>query len=160
MPGLSFVETVRARLAARAAAFGAGAATLAVAGFVVGLIALPLIAKGHFWIGLAVLLVGRAVALVGSDGRDDVARALALIGFAGLPFAFALADPSRAVAACFLLFGFVAVAAVRRVEAPEQLVAMLAFALACIAPGWFSPIAYALGIACFVLAGTRLARSA
>lgn len=160
MPGLSFVETARARLAARAAALGLGAAMLVVAGFVIGLIALPLIAKGHFWIGLAFLLTGRVVALTGSDGRDDLARALALIGLAGIPFAFALADPSRAVAACFLLFGFVAVAAARRVGTVEQLVAMLAFVIACIVPGWFSLIAYALGIACFVVAGMRLARLA
>lgn len=154
MPVPFFVETVRERLAAR----GVGATMLAVGGFVIGLIALPLIAKGHFWIGLGFILLGRGIALLGAE--DDLARALALIAFASLPFAFALADPGRAVAACFLLFGFVAVAAVRRLEAMEQAIAALAFALACLVPTWFSPIAYALGVVCFAWAGMRLARNA
>jgi hypothetical protein len=149
----SFVETVRARLAAR----GVSATMLAVGGFVIGLIALPLIAKGHFWIGLGFMLLGRCIALLGAE--DDLARALSLIAFAGIPFAFALADPARAVAASFLLFGFVAVAAVRRLEAVEQFAAAIALALACLMPPWFSLIAYGLGIVCFAVAGMRLARN-
>ncbi len=130
---------------------------LNVGGFAVGLIALPLIAKGHSWIGLGFVVLGRLLAHLGSE--DELGRALALIAFAGVPFAFALADPSRAVAASFLLFGFVALAAVRRLETVEQLAALLAIAVACLMPAWFSLIAYGLGIACFVLAGMRLARS-
>jgi hypothetical protein len=149
----SFVETVRARLAAR----GVSATMLAVGGFVIGLIALPLIAKGHFWIGLGFMLLGRCIALLGAE--DDLARALSLIAFAGIPFAFALADPARAVAACFLLFGFVAVAAVRRLEVVEQFAAAIVLALACLMPSWFSLIAYGLGIVCFAVAGMRLARN-
>src|SRR6185312_12397747 len=158
MPVLSFVETVRARLASRAAALGVSATMLAVAGFVVSLIALPLIAKSYFWAGLAALLLGRVLALIGETPEtSELSHALALIALACIAFAFALADPRRAVAACFLLFGFVAVAAVRRVAAADQAVATLAFAVACIAPAWFSLIAYGLGIVCFAMAGMHLA---
>lgn len=125
-----------------------------VAGFVFGLAALPLVALGHSWIALVVIVIGRAAALVEPDEVFDA------IFLAGLPFAFALADPSRAVAASFLLFGLVAVLSVsRRLDRFDALAGCAAAIAACLFPNWFSLIAYALGVAGFVVAGLRFART-
>ncbi len=161
MPDLSLrrrLDAPLALVAARAAALGLGAVRLTAAGLLVGLAALPSIALGHSRLGLACILLSRAMALVGAAGARALAARLSAIFYASLPFAFALADPSRALAAAFALFGFVAFVAVERVEETEEIVCTLAFAAACVFAGWFSLIAYALGIACFIVAGTRLAR--
>ena len=81
---------------------------------------------------------------------------------AGLAFAFALAEPDRALAAMFLMLGLVARTAVlAETPAGWPLVGkaelFLAFALACLFPAWFSILAYAVGILCFVAAGSRVA---
>ncbi len=68
------------------------------------------------------------------------------------------ADPSRALAAAFALFGFVAFVAVRRIDALEEIVCTLAFAASCVFASGFSLAAYVLGIACFIVAGLCLAR--
>lgn len=115
--------------------------------------ALPAIATGHGWIGLAFFLAGRALAFLGARSL-----ALDLIALAGMPFAFALADPPRAVAASFLMFGFVAVAASRRLDWTEEAVCTAGLAAACLMPSWFSLIAYGTGVACFALAGLRIAQ--
>jgi hypothetical protein len=148
MPSLpSWIDAARAR---------AGACALYLAGFALGVAAVPLIALGHSWIALGFLLAGRTLALA---GESAYARALDPVFFASLPFAFALADPSRALAATFLLFAFVAsVATTRRVERVDRLVALAGFALACLLPERFGLVAYALGIACFVLAGLRFTK--
>lgn len=131
-----------------------------MAGFATGLAALPAIALSHFWIGLGLILAGRALAFLGR-GAQPLASALDPVFFASLPFAFALADPGRAVAATFVLFAFVAsIATTRRLVKIDKAVAILAAVLACVLPERFSVIAYALGIAGFVAAGTRLARTA
>ncbi len=168
-----------ARVAAALAAFGVSADALTVAGFVIGLAAVPEIATRHYWAGLALILFSRLL-----DGLDGaVARrtsptelgayldaALDFIFYASVPFAFALADPSRALAAVFLLFGLIAsgstclaLATARRriatgpVDLIEATLTLAAFTLACLFPDWFGLIAYALGVACFVTAGSRIA---
>jgi hypothetical protein len=124
------------------------------AGLAFGLAALPAIALGHSWIGLVLVAASRAAAFV---EPDEVLDAIVL---AGLPFAFALADPSRAVAASFSLFGFIVLLAVcRRLDRIEALVCTAAAVVACVFPAWFSLVAYALGIAGFVVAGMRFART-
>ena len=40
----------------------------------------------------------------------------------------------------------------------QEIVCTLAFSAACVFAGAFSLVAYALGIACFIVAGMRLAR--
>lgn len=135
------------------------AAWTTLAAFLVGLAALPAIGFGRAWLGLALILMSRALAFAASD---DGARgtALDLVFFASLPFAFALADPSRALAATFLLFGFVAASAMgeRGTHRIDAIVCTLAFAVACAFPGRFSLVAYGLGLACFAVAGVRIAR--
>lgn len=167
--------------AKRVAALGIGANAWTLAGFVLGLAAAASIASGRPLIGLAFLALNRLC-----DGLDGaVARqtkptdlggfldiALDLIVFAGVPFAFALADPSRALAAIFLVFSFVAsgstvlaygLVAARRglptetVGLVENSETTIAFALACIFPASFSIVAYVLGMLCFVTAGMRVA---
>ncbi len=95
---------------------------------------------------------------------------LSLIATAGIAFAFALAQPDRALAAMFLMLGLVARAGARTTAAStgsvpaidlvDKSVLFLAFALACLFPDWFSIIAYLLGVAGFVAAGSRVAAAA
>jgi hypothetical protein len=163
MAGFSFkraLDAPLARAAGRASALGLSAGRLLVAGLLVGLLALPAIALGRFWVGFALILASRAAALVGRVNAPELAATLAAIFFASLPFAFALADPTRALAAAFALFGFVAFLSVRRVDRVAELVCTFLFAVACAVTGWFSLIAYALGIACFAAMGATLAREA
>jgi phosphatidylglycerophosphate synthase len=91
--------------------------TVTVAGFLVGLAGMLLIARGHHLAALACLLLNRV-----ADGLDGaVARrrgvtdlggfldiVLDFIFYGGVVFAFALADPARnALAAAFLIFAFI-----------------------------------------------------
>lgn len=70
------------------------------------------------------------------------------------PFIFALADPSQALAAMFLMAGF-AVWAIMGRPRPGWLILLttLGYAVAAIFPYRFSPLGYVLGVVCFVLAG-------
>ena len=91
---------------------------------------------------------------------------------AALPFGFALADPQRALAAMFLVFGLasqavaslslalVAARAGRRltsVGVTDKSAVHVAMLIACFLPDWFSIIAYVLGVVCFISIGVRLA---
>jgi hypothetical protein len=161
MPDLSprrWLDAPLAQAAQRAIALGLSPVMLLAAGLAMGLAALPAIALGHPWLGLACILLSRFPALVGAVTARDLAARLSAIFYASLPFAFALADPSRALAAAFALFGFVAFVSVRRIDALEEIVCTLAFAASCVFANGFSLVAYALGVACFVVAGLRLAR--
>jgi len=155
-------ESIRTQVVARAAAGGVSAVALNVAAFAVSLLALPVIAKEYYASGFAVFLLGRlADVSTATEGRGRVRLVLDGIVYASVPFAFALADPTRALAACFLLFGFVAVCSVseKRVSLIDALICTVAFAIACFVPSLFGVIAYGLGIACFVVTGVRLAWS-
>lgn len=153
-----------AQLAARRIVPGA----VIAAGFVVALAAMPLIATGHSWSALAALLLGLALSAVGrtsaSERDRNLSAALDLVVFASVPFAFALADPARALASSFLLFGLIAAGgaslfanANRSIVTLDAIICVVAFALACLLPGSFSLIAYVLGVFCFVAAGARIA---
>ncbi len=156
---------------------------LTTVGFIAGLGAAAAIATHHDWWGLGLVAANRlAAALDGPLAR--LTRATDLGAFfetvfgilvaAGVAFAFALADPSRALAAAFLIFAlvaagsaslaFVAIAARRGVTSIragfiESTETFLALALACALPGWFSVIAYVLGALCFATAGMRIAEA-
>jgi phosphatidylglycerophosphate synthase len=176
--------------AAHASRLGAHANLITVTGFVIGLGAIPAIATHRYWLALALIVANRVFdALDGAVARQSAAKPLGqfldmtldLIFFAGLPFAFALADPSRGLAATFFVFGILASGASSlafTVVAEEQGAAVtprgytalgylarmmedseffVAFALACIAPQTFSVIAYIVGVLCFMTAGARIA---
>jgi phosphatidylglycerophosphate synthase len=147
---------------------------LSLAGFVVGLAAIPTIAVHHYWVGLGMFLANRFLdGLDGAVARRQGAttmgayldRLFDFVVYAGLPFGFALADPSRAVSASFLLFAFVASGtallaahqADERAGVAEAAATTIAFGAACIFPDWFSLIAYGFGMLCFVSAGLRAA---
>jgi phosphatidylglycerophosphate synthase len=162
---------------------GAHADFVSAVGCVVGLAAIPAIAKHVYWLGLVLLLLNRLIdALDGAVARQSRASGrgavldmtLDLIVFAGLPFAFALGDPSRGLAASFFVFAIAARGAssvflatlpgdslftfVGRIMEDTELT--LAFAVACIRPDWFSTIAYIGGALCFITAGSRIALAA
>ncbi|HTT97373.1 MAG TPA: hypothetical protein VMF58_04950 [Rhizomicrobium sp.] len=169
MHGLvSFVQYTRATTAARLNASGVGDFALIAIGFVVAMAAAPLLATGHSWIALPVLLGGLLIAALGRTAATERVKALSatfdLVVFAGVPFGFALGDPSRAVAASFLLFGLIALGAAslvananRALAETDRLACIVAFALMCAFPLWFSLVAYVLGISCFAAAGARVA---
>jgi hypothetical protein len=164
-------ETPLLHVSKRVAARGIAPAALMIAGIVASLLALPMIAEQDYEIGLAMFLLGRMVitfAVPAGDGgrRDDTPAlvfALDRVAYAGVPFAFALADPGRALASSFLLFGFVVAgagsSATRGIHVADAATCLVAYALACFLPDKFGLIAYALGITCFVVAGIRLAGS-
>ena len=75
------------------------------------------------------------------------------------PFGFALGVPSRALAAMFLMLGF-AVWAIAGQARPGWLILLstLGYVTALLLPYYFSPLAYLIGIAAFVLAGEGAVR--
>jgi phosphatidylglycerophosphate synthase len=143
---------------------------------------LILIGRGLYLWGLGAIAANRLL-----DGLDGaVARRTAhtdlgayldavfdTLFFASVPFAFALADPSRAIAASFLIFGSMGAGAsawiymafacrAGMVTMPvasvvESLLMVTGFAIACVFPVWFSIVAYGLGFVAFVTAGMRIA---
>lgn len=165
---LAKITDARVAIAMRLSAFGVGTAAQIGVGFVLALSSVPLIASGHNWLALPVLLLGVLISAIGRANANVRVAALSaafdFIVFAAVPFAFALADPARALAAAFLLFGMIAAGAAALFANEDRELAnidiascIFAFALACLVPQWFSLIAYVLGLLCFIAAGARFA---
>ncbi|MDP4822820.1 MAG: CDP-alcohol phosphatidyltransferase family protein [Aestuariivirgaceae bacterium] len=109
------------RLADRAAISiaraGVTAMGMSLAGFVLGLAALPAIATGHYGTGLALILLNRMAdgldgALARREGPTDrgafIDISLDFFFYGTVPLAFALANPeANALPACLLLLGFI-----------------------------------------------------
>jgi phosphatidylglycerophosphate synthase len=173
-----------APVAARVAASRVSAASLTASAFVCGAVALVDIGHRYYLAGLVFLLAARLFdVLDGPVARlkpptvfgPYLAHVLDMLITAAVPFAFALAEPGRALAAMFLMLGLVARAAAiddtvrplatdpaigffgRVGRLVEKTDLFAAFALACLFPAWFSLIAYTVGIACFIAAGGRVA---
>jgi hypothetical protein len=105
------------------------------------------IAFHHHWIGAGLLAVGLAAAGLGST-------ALVLgLGQLALPFGFVLADPSRALAAMFLMFALTVLTVLRggHVSAVTR-GAAAGLLLAAVFPDRFSLFAYVVGVMAFVAA--------
>lgn len=163
------------------ASLGVSSDALTTTGFVIGIAALPAITRHAYVLALGLIALSRicdvlgiSIARLKGSTRSGIylERVLELIWTASVPFAFALGQPERALAAMFLMLGLVARAAALSDDTrpPSGVLAMgagllgkteifVAYALACIFPGWFSIIAYALGSACFVMTGVRVAVS-
>ncbi len=177
------------RLAAVAVSVGIGANAVTLAGFAVGMLALPALAAEAYGPALILIILNRI-----ADGLDGaIARrvgpsaaggfldiALDFIFYAAVPLGFALARPENAVAAAFLVFAFVgtgssflAYAAVmagragRAAAAPGKAIAylggltegsetILCFALICLFPTAFVPLAYGFGALCCITTLFRL----
>ena len=179
------------RAAAPLAAHGASADALTAVGFVLGLGACVAIATEAYGLGLALIIASRV-----SDGLDGaVARRTGVTDFGGfidtvadflfyaaVPFAFAVADPDRALAAAFLILSFVgtgtsflafaAIAARRAMTTDryglksiyylggltEGAETILVFLLMAILPRWFEPLAYGFGALCWLTTAGRVWR--
>lgn len=161
-----------------------------IAGFLFSIAAFPVIVFGHYIVALVLIAFGRSVDSLGSAVRrqtratdlgDFLDITLEYIYCAAIPFAFALADPSRALAASFFIFSFavsaatflayskfaakrgidVKVGGVKGVTHVAGLTdgaeAFIAFTIICIRPEWFGLVAYVFGVVCFVSAGLRFA---
>lgn len=148
--------------------FAVNAPALAFLGFAIGLAALPAIALKMYLPGLALLVLSRPVSALAaaaarqSEQGDRVVTAFDAICFAGVLFAFALADPSRAMAAVFLMFGLAARLASALMSARSLIgnsEILVAVAIACVFPDRFAIVAYVLGVLFFVAAGARIAAS-
>jgi len=107
------------RAGAAIARIGVTADQITIAGFLIGLSALPLIALHHYgWALLAIALnrlcdgldgaVARNTALSDRGGFLDIV--LDFIFYAGVVFAFGLARPENLVPAAFLLFAYMGAA--------------------------------------------------
>jgi hypothetical protein len=155
-------------LAAVARRFPLGAPALAFASFAVGLAALPAIALHYYFPGLALVLISRPFSgLAAATGRqqDETPAYVSVfdaVVFAGIPFAFALADPYRALASVFVMFGLAAQLSSAIVYRQAfgligNFEILIAVAIACVFPDRFAIIAYVLGVLCFVAAGVRVA---
>ena len=97
---------------------GITANRITIAGFVIGLAAVPAIATGHFTVGLVLIAINRIL-----DGLDGVVARLAgqstdrgafldialdFFFYAAIPFAFVLHDPAtNGLAGALLLFSFI-----------------------------------------------------
>jgi phosphatidylglycerophosphate synthase len=160
-----YTAHVTAPLAGRLTGFNPLSLTLAA--FVAAVAAMVDIGHRNYGWGVGFLILARALdALDGPLARRKgptpfgayLDTVLGLIAGAGLAFAFALAEPDRALAAMFLMLGLVARAAAGADSAKTELT--VAFLLACLFPSWFSLLAYALGIASFLETGSLVAAAA
>jgi phosphatidylglycerophosphate synthase len=173
------------------AARGVAADLVTVLGFGLGLLAMAAVAAGAYGPGLLLLLLNRL-----ADGLDGaVARhsrltdlggfldiVLDFVTYAGMVFAFALADPARnGLPAAFLLFAFMGtgssflafavMAAKRRLVTERQgrkslyylsgltegSETILFLVLACLLPGWFPLLAWLFGAMCWLTTLGRVA---
>jgi hypothetical protein len=163
---------------------------VATAGFAVGLMACGCIAvhrpiAGAGFIILSGLFgsIARPLSLLRGQGAliAYLEAVFVVLVRAGIPFAFAFADPSRALASAFLLVGFAgagtaalalefflakqayelggrdAATISRTGDLSETTGVYVALCIACLVPAWFGIIAYVLGVLCFVAVGVRVA---
>jgi phosphatidylglycerophosphate synthase len=162
---------------------GVRADAVTVAGFAVGLLALPLIATGHPLWALAAMAANRLGDGLGTptDRGAFLDIAFDFLFYASVPLGFAVADPAaNALPAAVLLFAFMgtgssflafAVLAARRGLAStafpqkgfyylggltESTETMATFALMCVLPGWFGPLAYGFAALCALTTVTRI----
>lgn len=168
------------RLAAACAERRIGANTVTLIGFGFGLVAMGLAAGQYYILALAALAFNRI-----ADGLDGaLARrtrvtdlggyldiVLDFIFYAGFVLAFALAEPTRGIAAAFLIFSFVgtgtsflafAVFEAKRGRVStdksfhylsgltEGTETILLFVFLCLYPAAFNPAAWLFGIACWL----------
>lgn len=162
----TYVDPPRAAAVARV-----GVGPLIGLTMVLGIAAAACIAVHLYLPGLALFAGSRiGAALAGVQSNVATFSVPDLLIYAALTFAFAIADPTRALAAAFLLLGIVVLAgcavlfgAERTTSAEVSLIAgvvvFAAICWCCLQPERFSLIAYLLGLLCFPVAGTFAASS-
>jgi phosphatidylglycerophosphate synthase len=175
-------------IAGRAARLHLTADEVTVLGFGVGLAAIAAIAAQLYLLGLALLLLNRLAdgvdgCLARRNGPTDLGGYLDIvldfIVYAGLAFAFAVAQPENALAAAFLIFSFMGTgssflafaifAAKRGLDERQGLKGfyylggitegtetILLFVFVCLAPGYFAGAAYVFGALCWLTTAGRI----
>lgn len=137
------------------------------AGAFAGLLAATGAAAFHVpWAGAPLLLAALA-----ADGwgqaearrQGQQVSAATPLGLLMVPFGFGLNDPSRVLAAMFLMLGLSVFTSQRALAGRRGIrwmhwLAGLALVIACLLPDYFSLLSYLVGIACFASAGQGLAR--
>lgn len=176
------IDPVLDQLALTAQRAGVTANQITVAGFGCGLASIGAIALQSYEFGLLLLLANRLAdgvdgALARRVGATDLGGYLDIvldfIVYSGLAFAFALAQPERALAASFLIFSFMgtgssflafAIFAAKRKLAEHQGMkgfyylggitegteTILLFVFVCLLPGYFPHAAYVFGALCWL----------
>ena len=169
-------------IAGRAARLRLTADQVTVLGFGMGLAAIAAIAAQFYLLGLALLLLNRLAdgidgCLARRNGPTDLGGYLDIvldfIVYAGLAFAFALAQPESALAAAFLIFSFMGTgssflafaifAAKRKLDEQQGLKGfyylggitegtetILLFVFVCLLPDYFAAAAYVFGALCWL----------
>lgn len=111
-----WIDPALDRLARPLAASGVSANLVTLAGFVLGLAALPALAQQQTLLALGLILANRLLdgldgAIARATGPSDFGGFLDIVCdfvfYAAVPLGFALADPQNALAAAFLIFSFV-----------------------------------------------------
>lgn len=174
--------------ARRLARLGVGADALTLGGFLIGLGAVPLLAEGLPFAALALILLNRLLdgldgAVARTGGATDRGGYLDIVCdfvfYAAVPLGFALADPSWALPAAFLIFSFVGsgstflafaiIAGKRGISTDSQgrksffylggltegTETILFFVLICLRPEWFPAAAAIFGMLCLATAAGR-----
>lgn len=176
-------------LAGRAARLGLRADQVTLLGFGFGLAAIAAIAAELYLLGLLLLLLNRLGdgvdgCLARRTGATDLGGYLDIvldfIVYAGLAFAFAVAQPENAVAAAFLIFSFMGTgssflafaifAAKRNLDEQQGLKGfyylggitegtetILLFVFVCLLPWYFAAAAYVFGALCWLTTVGRIA---
>lgn len=166
---------------------GIPANAVTLVGFVLGLAALPPLAAGYYAAALLLILLNRILdgidgAVARAAGSTDLGGFLDIVCdfvfYAAVPFGFALADPTNALAAAFLVFSFMGtgasflayavIAAKRRITIEpskaffylggltEGTETILCFVLMCLFPGAFPTIAWIFGALCWITTAARV----
>jgi phosphatidylglycerophosphate synthase len=155
---------------------GVSADRLTVAGFLVGVAAVPLVAFDHPWLALACLLLNRL-----ADGLDGELARLGSPTDAGGYLDFALADPlQNGVPAAVLIasfmgtgasfLAFASLAGKRSIDSPdfaykslyylnglaEGSETVICFALMCLLPTYFPVFAWGFALLCLITAANRI----
>lgn len=179
------VNAIGKKLAAR----GFTANTLTLIGFIFGVVAMGFIMMQHYYGGLLFFILNRLC-----DGLDGaVARHMALTDFggfldivcdfiiyAGIVFAFGVANPDKLLYASFLIFSFIGpmssflayaiVAAKQKIETVrrghksfyylgglcEGLETIIALVLMCLFPHYFAVICVVFGVLCWMTTAGRV----
>ncbi len=178
------LETVGAALAHR----GVSADAVTLIGFVIGIIAIPLLALNLYGLSLVAILVNRLAdgldgAIARTTGGSDRGGYLDIVCdfvfYSAIPFGFALAEPTFARPAAFLIFSFVGTGAsflafaiiaekrglttdIRGKKAfyylgglTEGTETIAFFVFVCLVPSWFSPAAVVFGGMCWITTVVR-----
>lgn len=145
--------------------------------FVAGIVAIGAISAHAYYVGLGLLALNRLLSALANacarvKGKTPLNAmldtTLDVIVNAGIVLAFAQADPSRALAAAFLLFALAVLwaATLESTSGGEtwsligHTETFIGFAVACVWPEWFSLICYVMGTIAFIGTGLRIADAA